>query len=179
MLNSKLSILSVLFSALALASPAVTGSEHARSGAQQGVPGDTSPDLLSGASAGGSGATNLATPVIPPLFIIAPTEVRTDPELARGCWVRLFPEPEYRGANDLTVAGPIELPSLQRPTGEVFWKPKAESLIVGPSATVTVFEVPNYGNRSATLKPGARLPQLREGLKFTQSIDSLTIKCQQ
>lgn len=120
---------------------------------------------------------NLAAPVVPPLFIIAPTEVRTDPTLARGCWVRLFPEPEYNGTDDLTIAGPVELPSLHSPAGGVYWKQKTESLIVGPKATVVVYENEKFRHQTATLTPGTREPQLRKGLKFTQSIDSLKISC--
>ncbi|HJV50947.1 MAG TPA: hypothetical protein VJ652_05800 [Noviherbaspirillum sp.] len=120
---------------------------------------------------------NLATPVVPPLFIIAPTEVRTDPTLARGCWVRLFPQPDYQGTDDLTIAGPVELPSLHTPAGGVYWKHKTESVIVGPKATVAVYENQNYRHQTATLAPGTGEPQLRRGLKFTQSIDSLKISC--
>lgn len=43
-----------------------------------------------------SGYASLS-PVIPPQIILAPTEVRTDPTLARGCWVRLFPETGFKG----------------------------------------------------------------------------------
>jgi hypothetical protein len=120
---------------------------------------------------------NLTTPVIPPLFIIAPTEVRTDPTLAQGCWVRLFPQPDYQGMDDLTIAGPLELPSLHTPAGGVYWKHKAESIIVGPKATVAVYENQHYRHQTATLAPGTREAQLRKGLKFTQSIDSLKISC--
>lgn len=127
--------------------------------------------------AGGVRNENLTAPVIPPLFIIAPTEVRTDPTLAKGCWVRLFPQPDYKGVDDLTIAGPVELPSLHTPAGGVYWKHKTESVIVGPKATVAVYENESYRHQTATLQPGTREPQLRKGLKFTQSIDSLKISC--
>jgi len=130
----------------------------------------------SGATDSATANPNLATPVIPPLIIIAPTEVRTDPTLAKGCWVRLFPEPGFKGADDLTVAGPIELPSLRTPAG-TDWKHKTESLLVGPKATVTVYENRSYSDKRATLQPGTREAHLRKNLKFTQSIDSLKIKC--
>lgn len=135
--------------------------------------------LLPGAGAADTAKNKkLDAPVIPPLFIIAPTEVRTDPTLARGCWVRLFPQPDYKGVDDLTIAGPVELPSLHTPAGGVDWKHKTESLIVGPKATVAVYENESYRHQTATLAPGTREPQLRKGLKFTQSIDSLKISCE-
>jgi hypothetical protein len=127
-------------------------------------------------ASGGIVNPNLATPVIPPLIIIAPTEVRTDPTLAKGCWVRLFPEPNFQGVDDLTIAGPISLPSLHTPVG-IDWKHKTESLLVGPKATVTVYENQDYRDKTATLQPGTREAQLRKNLKFTMSIDSLKISC--
>ncbi|NEX61002.1 hypothetical protein [Noviherbaspirillum galbum] len=119
---------------------------------------------------------HLTDPVIPPLIIIAPTEVRTDPTLARGCWVRLFAEPDFQGRDDLTVAGPISVPSLHTPEG-VDWHARTESILVGPKATLTVYENKDYRDKTMTFKPGEQVPRLREILKFTQSIDSLKIAC--
>jgi hypothetical protein len=133
-------------------------------------------DATNAAASGGVANPNLATPVIPPLIIIAPTEVRTDPTLAKGCWVRLFPEPDFKGVDDLTIAGPITLPSLHTPVG-TDWKHKTESVLVGPKATVTVYESQSYRDKAATLQPGTREAQLRKNLKFTMSIDSLKISC--
>ena len=124
-----------------------------------------------------SGNPNLLTPVVPPLIIIAPTEVRTHPKLAEECWVRLFPEPDFKGRDDLTIAGPIELPSLHTPAGGVYWKHKAESVLVGPKATIVVYESKSFQDKAATLEPGSQMPQLRKALQFTQSIDSLKITC--
>lgn len=118
------------------------------------------------------------SPVVPPQIILAPTEVRTDPTLAKGCWIRLFPEPGYKGADDLTIAGPLDLQSLHTPLGGVFWKKKAESMIAGPKATITVYENASYRGASATIQPGTRETRLREGLKLMHSIDSLKIRCE-
>lgn len=118
-------------------------------------------------------------PVIPPQIIIAPTEVRTNPTLAKGCWVRLFPQTGYQGQDELTVAGPVDLPSLRTPTGGVLWKHKAESIIVGPKATITLYENQSYRGPSVTVKPGTMETKLREGLQIMQSIDSLKIRCEE
>lgn len=118
------------------------------------------------------------TPVTPPQIIIAPTEVRTSPTLAKGCWIRLFPEENYQGKDDLTVAGPVDLPSLRTPAGNVLWKHKAESIIVGPKARVTVYENQSYRGPALTVEPGSRETKLREGLQLMQSIDSLQIRCE-
>lgn len=122
-------------------------------------------------------ASSSPPPGVAPMVIIAPTENRSDPTLARGCWVRLFPAPGYTGQDDLTVAGPIELPSLRTPAGNVYWKQKAESIIVGPGAAVELYENGSFNGPSASLKPGARHAQLREELKLMQSVDSLRIRC--
>lgn len=130
------------------------------------------------AAAQGTGAP--LPPVIPPQIILAPTEIRSDPTLARGCWVRLFPEAAYKGADDLTIAGPVSISSLHSPTGGasgVYWKPKAESLIVGPKASAALYEHEAFRGRTVALPPGTREPQLREKFKFTQSIDSLKVTC--
>jgi hypothetical protein len=135
------------------------------------------PAATPGASASGAVVNpNLTTPVVPPLIIIAPTEVRTDPTLAKGCWVRLFPEPNFQGVDDLTIAGPISLPSLHTPVG-IDWKHKTESLLVGPKATVTVYESQSYRDKAAVLQPGTKEAQLGKNLKFAMSIDSLKIGC--
>lgn len=116
------------------------------------------------------------TPVVPPLIILAPTEVRTDPTLARGCWVRLFPQPGFKGEDDLTVAGPLELPALHTPVG-VDWKHRTQSLLVGPKATVTVYESPKYGDREATFKPGDQVTDLHREMKGVMAINSMKIAC--
>lgn len=116
-------------------------------------------------------------PVIPPAIILAPTEIRTEATLAAGCWVKLFPQVDYKGDDSLTVAGPVDLPSLHTPRGGVEWKEKTESLIVGPRASVSIYENANYSHQTAVLKPCTQEPRLRGNLRFTQSIDSLRIRC--
>lgn len=120
-------------------------------------------------------------PAVPPLIIVAPAEVRTDPSLARGCWVRLFPEKAFQGTNDLTIAGPISVSSLHAPTGGgsgVYWKPKAESVIVGPKARVTLYESEGFRGKSVRLDGGTRMQELRSKFELPQSIGALTIDCE-
>jgi hypothetical protein len=116
------------------------------------------------------------TPVIPPLIRLDPTEIRTKPTMAAGCWVWLFPKQNYKGPDDIAIAGPVEVRSLHTPIG-LDWKKKTESLIVGPNAIVTVFETGNFGDKQGTFKPGTRIMHLRGKLRFTQSIDSLKVAC--
>lgn len=118
-------------------------------------------------------------PVVPPQIILAPTEVRSDPTLAKGCWVRLFPERNYKGQDHIMIAGPVEIPALRKPSGEVYWKHKAESLIAGPRASITVYENQSFRGPSADIKGGTNEANLRSGLGLMQSIDSLKIRCGQ
>lgn len=116
-------------------------------------------------------------PALPPLIILAPTEVRTDPTLARGCWVRLFPQKAFKGKDDLTVAGPLELAQLHTPVG-VDWKHKSQSMIVGPKAKVTLYEGEHFADKNASFKPGAQVEDLHREAPFKRAINSMKIACE-
>lgn len=130
------------------------------------------------AGAAGAAPSGGTVPLgVAPMVIIAPTETRSDPTLAKGCWARLFPRQGYQGQDDLTIAGPIALPSLRSPAGSLYWKHKAESILVGPAARVEIFENASFRGPSAQLKPGAQHAKLREELRLVQSIDSMKLQC--
>ncbi|WP_151638489.1 hypothetical protein [Noviherbaspirillum aerium] len=131
------------------------------------------------AFAGAAESPAILSPAIPPQIIIAPTEIRADPTLAQGCWIRLFPEAGYKGQDDLTIAGPIDIPALQAPSGNVYWRHKPESFIAGPNATIIAYENQSFRGPSASIKAGTRETNLREGLRLMQSIDSLIVRCKQ
>ncbi|MBC7415216.1 MAG: hypothetical protein H7327_09815 [Herminiimonas sp.] len=124
----------------------------------------------------GSAAPAVLAPAIPPLVRLDPTELRGHPTLAKGCWVWLFPKKNYKGSGDIAISGPVDVRSLHTPLG-LDWKQKTESVIVGPKATVTVFETENFGDRQAVFKPSTRILNMRKKLRFTQSIDSLKVAC--
>lgn len=121
----------------------------------------------------------LLSPVIPPQIIIAPTEIRADPTLAKGCWIRLFPETGYKGQDDLTIAGPVDIPALQAPSGNVYWRHKPESFIAGPNATIIAYENQSFQGPPVSIKAGTRETNLRDGMRLMQSIGSLIVRCQQ
>lgn len=128
------------------------------------------------AQAPGKSAQAIPGPAIPPLILLDPTEIRSHPTSARGCWVWMFPQPGLKGEHDVAVAGPIALSSLHTPAG-LDWHNKAESLIVGPKATVTVYENQDFRGESKVFAPGAQIGHLRKEGKLIQSIDSLKISC--
>jgi len=116
-------------------------------------------------------------PAVAPLIMLDPTEIRSKPTLARGCWVWMFPDTNYRGNDDIAIAGPADVKSLHTPLG-LDWHQKAESLIVGPKAGLTVYEVEGFRGKERTFPPGFKVQQLRKDLGFIQSIDSLKLSCQ-
>lgn len=115
-------------------------------------------------------------PAVAPLLLLDPTELRSKPTLARGCWVWLFPGTNYQGKDSIAVAGPAEIQSLHTPAG-LDWHSKAESLIVGPQASLTVYEVQGFRGKERTFPPGFEVQQLRKDLGFIQSIDALKLDC--
>ncbi len=115
-------------------------------------------------------------PAVAPLLMLDPTELRAKPTLARGCWVWLFPDTNYQGQDRIAVAGPAAIPSLHTPVG-LDRHGKAESLIFGPKASLTVYEVQGFRGQERTFPPGFEVRQLRKDLGFMQSIDALRLSC--
>jgi len=124
-----------------------------------------------------SGSAVPVAPAVAPLVLLDPTELRSKPTLARGCWAWMFPDKNYRGNDSIAVAGPAEVKSLHTPEG-LDWHSKAESLIVGPKASLTVYEVEGFRGQERTFPPGFKVQQLRKDLGFIQSIDALKLTCQ-
>jgi hypothetical protein len=129
-----------------------------------------------GANAAHQDNTVKVAPAVAPLVMLDPTELRSKPTLARGCWVWMFPGTNFEGKDSIAVAGPAEIPSLHTPVG-LDWHSKAESLIVGPKASLTVYEVQGFRGEERTFPPGFEVRQLRKDLGFIQSIDALKLSC--
>ena len=129
-----------------------------------------------GAGASSAGDKVRVAPAVAPLVMLDPTELRSKPTMARGCWVWMFPQTNYSGKDSIAVAGPVEIQSLHTPVG-LDWHSKAESLIVGPKASLTVYEVQGFRGQERTFPPGFEVQQLRKDLGFIQSIDALKLSC--
>lgn len=110
-----------------------------------------------------------------PSVIVVPRDYRHDETLARGCWVRFYNDKSY-GGRSLTLAGPAQMPKIHVPGG--LWV-KWSSVIVGPGATVTTYDFEHFKNATAVLRPGQRIPDLRDRkLGLFEDIHSLRIACQ-
>ena len=118
-----------------------------------------------------------APPPLPTLLLIAPTELRAEPVIPPGCWAKFFDEPDFRGRDSLTVAGPVMLPDIHSPAGGVYWPHRVASILVGPRARVTAFSARNFQNPLPTLNPGSEQTRLEGALSSAMSIASLKLEC--
>jgi hypothetical protein len=142
----------------------------------QGKPSiNSSSSGVSGTEGTAAAAADTVTVAVP-MVVLVPIEVRSDPNLANGCWVRLSDGTNFKGKDELTIAGPMEMQTLQTPSG-INWRRKADSLLVGPKATVQIYENSMFKDKTKTFQPGQQVPSLRKELGFLHSIDSLKITC--
>jgi len=112
------------------------------------------------------------------VLVLMPIEVQNNPQLNNGCWVRLTDkDAALQKSNDiLTIVGRMNMPSFQTPTG-VNWSRKADSLTVGPHASVIVYSDKNYKGSAAKLPAGQQIKDIGKELRFVRSIDSLQVNC--
>lgn len=79
------------------------------------------------------------------------------------CWVDIFDDTQYQG-KQFRVKGPAQLKTLFKVNGKN-WDKKIESAIVGPKATLTVFENKHF---KLTLAEMANHPVLMKSLGITK-----------
>lgn len=79
------------------------------------------------------------------------------------CWVDLYEYAEYIG-DHIRINGPREFANLRSINGEN-WELRIDSLKVGPSALVTIFENTNF---KLTLTEMAKHPDLMKSLGITE-----------
>ncbi|HEY0844385.1 MAG TPA: hypothetical protein VGE12_03410 [Noviherbaspirillum sp.] len=135
----------------------------------------------SGAPSAGSGAqsgTGATATITVPMVVLVPVEVQADPKLNNGCWVRLTDKEAMpkSGSDILTIVGRMSMPSFETPSG-VNWSRKADSLVVGPNARVTVFSDKDFKGSSARLSGGQQVKDINKELGFVKSIDSVQVDC--
>lgn len=109
-----------------------------------------------------------------PIIMLAPSIIAFDTQLASGCWARLYTAENYLG-DVISLAGPIDVPDTR--VGALDWGRKYHSVIVGPKATLMVYNNELYMNRAAAFTPGQRVPDLDEDLGFFENIESLKLSC--
>lgn len=112
-----------------------------------------------------------------PVVIIVPTFFANDVNLANGCWARLYDGNNYRG-KVLALTGPIDIPNMEPGaiTGAELFR-NFDSVLVGPKATLTVWDNNDYEDKMASFKPGARVPDLGSRTSYFSEIHSLKLSC--
>lgn len=109
-----------------------------------------------------------------PVVVLMPVAIYPrGEEIAKGCWVRLYEGNNFEG-RQLTVIGPAELPNVEENVAVFGF----DSAIVGPKAKVTTYDGENYEDRTATLEPGKKYPDLGDTkLGLFEDIESMHVKC--
>lgn len=109
-----------------------------------------------------------------PMVVLVPVEIQNS-ALAAGCWAQLYDEREFKG-DMVTLVGPIELQSLDKSTGRQLRR-SIDSLVLGPKASLTVYEHRMFKDRAVKFAPNAREGGLVSKLGVTGRIESLQISC--
>lgn len=107
------------------------------------------------------------------VLLVVPIAFATDEKLGNGCWARLYDGGNYTGSQYVLV-GPVDIPAMRDGLG---LNEKYDSVVVGPKATLTVYDNVNYRDKAATLKPASRTPDLDEKMALFETIRSLKISC--
>lgn len=113
-----------------------------------------------------------------PIVIVVPAFFATDPNLANGCWARLYDKRDFKGTL-LTLVGPVDIPN-NSPGYITGFEPgrNFDSVQVGSRATLSVWEKPKYeGNKTATVAAGQALPNLNDRLGDMKEIRSMRVSC--
>lgn len=107
--------------------------------------------------------------------IVAPVQVSGDQNLNNGCWARIYENPEFGGSH-LTLVGPVNVADLGN-THAGDWN-GADSVIVGRDARVTLYDDPDFEDRSATIASGERIADLRDDvIGFFDKVESVQVRC--
>lgn len=107
------------------------------------------------------------------VLLVVPVAYAADEKLGNGCWARLYDGGNYMGSQRVLV-GPVNIPAMRDGLGI---NEKYDSVIVGPKATLTVYDNINYRDKSAVLKPASRTPDLDDKMGLFETIRSLKVSC--
>ena len=109
-----------------------------------------------------------------PLIMLVPVEV-SNKALEAGCWAQFYDERNFKG-DMLTVVGPASIGSQDKASGRQF-KKSIDSLVLGPKATLKVYEHQMFKGRSVEFAPNSKEAGLIKKLGFGGRIESLQLQC--
>ncbi|MEO8296259.1 MAG: hypothetical protein ABI574_00480 [Burkholderiales bacterium] len=130
--------------------------------------------LAAAASAQAQTASAPADNAPEPIILMVPVEVSA-PQMKAGCWAQFYAERNFKG-DVLTLVGPAQVATLDKGTGRQL-KRDIDSLLVGPKATLTVYQHQGFKDRSSKFAPNAREGGLITKLGFGGRIQSLQLDC--
>jgi hypothetical protein len=114
-----------------------------------------------------------------PLVIVVPAYFAMDPNLANGCWARLYDQKDFRGTV-FAMVGPVNIPHNRAGYITGFEAGRNyDSLQLGSRANLTVWERENYQNKSTTFAPGQAVPNLDSRMGGAEEIKSMKLSCSQ
>jgi hypothetical protein len=111
-----------------------------------------------------------------PVVMLVPVQV-SSPALEAGCWVQFYDERNFKG-DMLTLVGPLDVGDFDKSSGRHF-KRNVDSLVLGPKATLTVYEHQMFKDKSVVFQPNAREAGLIKKLGFGGRIESMKVNCSQ
>jgi len=109
-----------------------------------------------------------------PTIMLVPVEIST-PALQSGCWAQMYDERDFKGEM-LTVTGPMQIDSTDKAGGRALRK-ALDSLVIGPKATLTVYENKMFKDKTVQFGPNSKEAGLVKKLGFRGRIESMKLEC--
>ena len=109
-----------------------------------------------------------------PIVMLVPVEI-SNKALESGCWAQFYDQRDFKG-DIVTLVGPAEVSSADKGTGRQL-KSTIDSLVLGPKATLKVFEHQMFKDKAVDFAANAREPGLIKKLGLGGRIQSLKLSC--
>lgn len=116
-----------------------------------------------------------ASALKPGAFFVAEAGRALDESFAGGCWARLYVRENFEG-DPVTLVGPVAIDNVSRQWGFP-WDPQYESLQVGPTATLTLYDNTRFRDRTAVFKSGRRIADMDDEMGVFRSVRSAKVSC--
>lgn len=92
-----------------------------------------------------------------------------------GCWAKIYDGENYTGRT-MTLAGEQSLPNLEFGEGLFDWEGDIDSIVVGPKATLTLYNDENYADKKRELKANEKVGDLHKTI-FSEGVESMKLTC--
>jgi len=109
-----------------------------------------------------------------PTVLLVPVLV-SDPALASGCWAQFYSKRDFNG-DVATLVGPAAFVTLDKGIARELRR-EIDSLVLGPNATLTVYEHALFKDGAVTFVPNSREAGLIKRLGFLGRIESMRLEC--